>query len=208
MKKNTSCLEIVPYGYFKEKAWQKFKKILSSIYDLVFISFLFYTFVSGSFYYCRSDQQAIVMRMGKIIAVNGEGLHFKIPIIDERIIFLKGPFYMRINYGVYGLEESNNNEIAFISNKHNKKNIAIYIEWEVTDAQKVLGIDSVSGILNNAFYSTLNNTLGKDEVTFLEEFNKLNIEMVSHINQQLEEWNVGIKVNGIEYIQLEEEIIA
>lgn len=46
--------------------------------------------LSGSFFIIRADEQAVVLRLGKVTAARTEpGLYFKIPFIDQITVYSK-----------------------------------------------------------------------------------------------------------------------
>ena len=135
---------------------RKVLKIAAGILGAVLIVVL----ILSSVYVTTEDQFAVVTTLGSPSVVSRSGIHFKIPLIQQKTIISKNIRGVSIGYH----EDTNATieaESVMITVDYNFVDVDFYLEWRVTDPVKYLyASDDPENILKMISQSYIRDTIG------------------------------------------------
>lgn len=155
--------------------------------------------ILSSIYFTTEDQYAVVTTLGKPSLVEHSGLHFMIPLIQERTIISKNIHGIEIGYNS-NTAETIESESVMITVDYNFVDVDFYVEWKVTDPIKYLyASDEPESILKMLSQSYIRDTIGLYDVDSVITTGKNEIQTAirEKISARLEEEDLGIALVNV-----------
>ncbi len=179
----------------QKKAMKKVWVITALIVALVLVGGL----LASSFYFTTEDQYAVVTTFGKPSLVEDSGLHFMLPLIQNRTIISKNIRGIQIGYNSE-TGEAIESESIMITVDYNFVDVDFYLEWKVTDPIKYLyASQDPEGILKMLSQSYIRDTIGLYDVDSVITTGKSEIQAAikEKIATRIEEEDLGIALVNI-----------
>ena len=155
--------------------------------------------VLSSFYFTTADQYAVVTTFGKPSLVENPGLHFMIPLVQDREIISKNIRGIQIGYDS-STGESIESESVMITVDYNFVDVDFYVEWKVTDPIKYLySSEDPVNILKMLSQSYIRDTIGLYGVDSVITTGKSEIQasIKEKIANRIEKEDLGIALVNI-----------
>lgn len=179
----------------RNTANKKIWAIVALVAAIIIIGIL----VMSSFYFTTADQYAVVTTFGKPSLVENPGLHFMIPLVQDRKIISKNIQGIQIGYNST-TGESIEDESVMITVDYNFVDVDFYVEWKVTDPIKFLysSEDPIS-ILKMLSQSYIRDTIGLYNVDSVITTGKSEIQssIKEKISKRMEKEDLGIALVNI-----------
>ncbi len=176
------------------------KKVIL-IVELVVIGAVLILCGLDSFYTVNEQQQAVVVQFGKAIGVNGAGLHFKVPFIQQVIPVNMTTNGMEFGYkNVEGESMSVESESFMITGDFNFVSVDFYVEWKVSEPIAfTYNSEDPVGLLKNILQSEARNVVSSYNVDDVLTTAKSEIQarVKEGVVKKLEDYNIGIMVQNI-----------
>ena len=184
-----------------EKNFNAGKRLIGFVVFGVVIAFT----VFSSIYSVSEQEQAVITQFGKVVGVEGAGLHFKLPFIQEST---------RVNTTTQGMpigsEESGTNDpnedlsdygdSMMITKDFNFVNIDFYLEYKVVNPEVYLfNTDEPLDTLRNLTKASIRSTISKylvDEVMTTAK-SKIQAEVKDRLIAEMQKVNLGIEVVNV-----------
>lgn len=156
--------------------------------------------VIGSIYTVDEQSQAVVTTFGKVTAVQGAGLKFKVPFI-QRVKQVPVNMTQKISIG-YEYDSQGNmavleDESRIMTGDDNIVNVDFFIEWKISDPVSYLyNSNNPVSILKVLAQSSARNIIGSELVDEVLTTGKERIQTAIEdtIRDSLNEFNIGIQV--------------
>lgn len=153
----------------------------------------------SSVYVTTEDQYAVITTLGKPSVVSNSGMHFKLPLIQQKTIISKNIRGISIGYdqNTNGTIES---ESVMITVDYNFVDVDFYLEWRVTDPVKYLyASDDPENILKMLSQSYIRDTIGLYGVDAVITTGKSEIQSAikDKITERIEQEDLGIALVNI-----------
>lgn len=174
-----------------DKIWKVIKMVLFAIV-VIFLAL-------SSVYTVNEQQQAVVTTFGAAKAVDGSGMHFKIPFIQnvKKVdTTIKG---FAIGYTIEGKEKIDD-ESVMITKDFNFVNIDFYVESKVSDPVKFLYASSKPyDILKNMAQGCIRTVVGGYDVdsVITTSKNEIQASIKEMIMEKLEVMDIGLQLVNI-----------
>lgn len=175
---------------------KKILRLLGALVLLVVVG----SIVFGSFYTVEEQEQAVVTTFGEVTAVEGVGLHFKIPFIQQvKKLPVNIIQEMTIGYGydssgqMYVVED----ESRMLTGDDNIIDIDFYFEWKISDPVAYLyHSNDAKGILKVLTQSCARNIVGSKLVDDLMTTGKdaIQSEIEDKVRENLAQYNIGLDI--------------
>lgn len=165
--------------------------------------------IFSSYYMLDNAEEAVIERFGKLNSVNSAaGLHFKIPFIDNVIIYNTNEIYS-LQYGYRPLGDATTSTAASYVDVESESivltrgsyliNIGAVIQYRITDpAAYYYNVDDQEGTIRLAFESVLRsniqNQLLDDALVNKDSIAK---EIMPDLARKLSNYNVGISLTDV-----------
>lgn len=153
----------------------------------------------SSVFFTTEDQYAVITTLGKPSLVEHSGLHFIIPLIQDKTIISKNIHGIEIGYNS-DTAETIESESVMITVDYNFVDVDFYVEWKVTDPIKYLyASDDPESILKMLSQSYIRDTIGLYDVDSVITTGKNEIQAAirEKISQRLEQEDLGIALVNI-----------
>lgn len=150
-------------------------------------------------FFITEDQYAVITTLGKPSLVEHSGLHFIIPLIQDKTIISKNIHGIEIGYNS-DTAETIESESVMITVDYNFVDVDFYVEWKVTDPIKYLyASDDPESILKMLSQSYIRDTIGLYDVDSVITTGKNEIQAAirEKISQRLEQEDLGIALVNI-----------
>ena len=150
-------------------------------------------------FFTTEDQYAVITTLGKPSLVEHSGLHFIIPLIQDKTIISKNIHGIEIGYNS-DTAETIESESVMITVDYNFVDVDFYVEWKVTDPIKYLyASDDPESILKMLSQSYIRDTIGLYDVDSVITTGKNEIQAAirEKISQRLEQEDLGIALVNI-----------
>lgn len=165
--------------------------------------------VFSSYYMLDNAEEAVIERFGKLNSVNSAaGLHFKIPFIDNVIIYNTNEIYS-LQYGYRPVGEATTtqsptyvdveSEAIVLTRGSYLINIGAVIQYKITDpAAYYYNVDDQEGTIRLAFESVLRSNI-QNQLLDDALVNKDSIanEIMPDLARKLSSYNVGITLTDV-----------
>ncbi len=165
--------------------------------------------IFSSYYMLDNAEEAVIERFGKLNSVNKEaGLHFKIPFIDNVIIYNTNTIYS-LQYGYRPAGEPTPSQVPSYIDVESEAivltrgsyliNIGAVIQYKITDpAAYHYNVDNQEGTIRLAFESVLRSNI-QNQLLDDALVNKDSIanEIKPDLARKLSSYNVGITLNDV-----------
>lgn len=155
--------------------------------------------IGSSVYFTTEDQYAVVTTLGKPSLVENSGLHFLIPLVQEKTIISKNIHGIEIGYNSK-TGEVIESEATMITVDYNFVGVDFYVEWKVTDPIKYLYASSdPEAILKMLSQSYIRDTIGLYDVDSVITTGKSEIQAAikEKVTARLAEEDLGIALVNI-----------
>ena len=153
----------------------------------------------ATMYTVNEQETAILNTLGKAETVEGTGLHFKIPYIQQVTKISSAMRGMAVGY-----EENDNETISsdslMITKDFNLVNVDCYVEYRVSDAvQYLYGSSNPEEILENISKASMRNTIGQYDVDHVLTTGKSEIQSAikDSIIAELQTTKTGLSVSNV-----------
>lgn len=147
-----------------------------------------------SFFHTSEDQYAVVTTLGSPSLIEDPGLHFIVPLIQQKTIISKNIHGISIGYDS-ATDESIESESLMITVDYNFVNVDFYVEWRVTDPIKYLyNSNDPENILKMLCQSYIRDTIGLYDVDSVITTGKSEIQAAirEKVSARLEQEDLGI----------------
>lgn len=174
---------------------RRVKVILIAVFGVIAALLLAFSAV----FFTTEDQYAVVTTLGKPSLVEHSGLHFIIPLIQDKTIISKNIHGIEIGYNS-DTAETIESESVMITVDYNFVDVDFYVEWKVTDPIKYLyASDDPESILKMLSQSYIRDTIGLYDVDSVITTGKNEIQSAirEKISQRLEQEDLGIALVNI-----------
>lgn len=168
-------------------------------------------FVALTCYYTvQPEEEAVVKRFGRVIAINPPGLHFKLPLGIDRVQFvptarvLKEEFGFRSGGGArtqYEKSRTHRDESLMLTGDLKVIDVEWVVQFQIADADKFLHrarqpIQTLRDTSEAVMRRIVGNSLGSDVLT--EKRVQVSTAARIELQQILNEFDLGIQINTIE----------
>lgn len=164
-----------------------------------------------AFYTVQPEEEAVVKRFGRVIAINPPGLHFKLPLGIDRVQFvptarvLKEEFGFRSaggdGRGQYVKHRQHRDESLMLTGDLKVIDVEWVVQFQIADADKFLHrarqpIQTLRDISEAVMRRVVGNSLGSDVLTE----KRVQVATAARIELQeiLNSFDLGIQINTIE----------
>lgn len=174
---------------------RRVKVILIAVFGVLAALLLAFSAV----FFITEDQYAVITTLGKPSLVEHSGLHFIIPLIQDKTIISKNIHGIEIGYNS-DTAETIESESVMITVDYNFVDVDFYVEWKVTDPIKYLyASDDPESILKMLSQSYIRDTIGLYDVDSVITTGKNEIQAAirEKISQRLEQEDLGIALVNI-----------
>lgn len=174
---------------------RRVKVILIAVFGVLAALLLAFSAV----FFTTEDQYAVITTLGKPSLVEHSGLHFIIPLIQDKTIISKNIHGIEIGYNS-DTAETIESESVMITVDYNFVDVDFYVEWKVTDPIKYLyASDDPESILKMLSQSYIRDTIGLYDVDSVITTGKNEIQAAirEKISQRLEQEDLGIALVNI-----------
>lgn len=164
-----------------------------------------------SYYTVQPEEEAVVKRFGRVIAINGPGLHFKMPLGVDRVQFVPTARVLKEEFGFRSV--GNDGRGGYVKNRHHRDESlmltgdlkVIDVEWvvqfQIADADKFLHrarqpVQTLRDISEAVMRRVVGNSLGSDVLTE----KRVQVATTARLEMQgiLDSFDLGIQINTIE----------
>lgn len=168
-------------------------------------------FVALTCYYTvQPEEEAVVKRFGRVIAINPPGLHFKLPLGIDRVQFvptarvLKEEFGFRSGGGArtqYEKGRAQRDESLMLTGDLKVIDVEWVVQFQIADADKFLHrarqpVQTLRDTSESVMRRIVGNSLGSDVLT--EKRVQVSTAARVELQQILNEFDLGIQINTIE----------
>lgn len=174
---------------------RRVKVILIAVFGVIAALLLAFS----SVFFTTEDQYAVITTLGKPSLVEHSGLHFILPLIQDKTIISKNIHGIEIGYNS-DTAETIESESVMITVDYNFVDVDFYVEWKVTDPIKYLyASDDPESILKMLSQSYIRDTIGLYDVDSVITTGKNEIQAAirEKISQRLEQEDLGIALVNI-----------
>ena len=184
-----------------ERNFNAGKKLIGFVVLGVVIAFT----VFSSIYSVSEQEQAVITQFGKVVGVEGAGLHFKVPFIQESTRVNTTTQGMPIGYEESGTNDPNEDlsdygDSMMITKDFNFVNIDFYLEYKVVNPEVYLfNTDEPLDTLRNLTKASIRSTISKylvDEVMTTAK-SKIQAEVKDRLIAEMQKVNLGIEVVNV-----------
>ena len=184
-----------------ERNFNAGKKLIGFVVLGVVIAFT----VFSSIYSVSEQEQAVITQFGKVVGVEGAGLHFKVPFIQESTRVNTTTQGMPIGYEESGTNDPNEDlsdygDSMMITKDFNFVNIDFYLEYKVINPEVYLfNTDEPLDTLRNLTKASIRSTISKylvDEVMTTAK-SKIQAEVKDRLIAEMQKVDLGIEVVNI-----------
>lgn len=165
----------------------------------IFLYLLIFVLLTDSFYTLKDDQYAVVTTLGSPHTVEGRGLKFKLPFVQEVTKVSRAiqgfPLGYRMDSESYYEAES-----LMITVDYNFVNVDFYVEYRITDPMKYLyNSEDPVGILKLLCQSYIRDTVGLFPVDAVITTGKSEIQasIREKVSARMEQEDIGIQLVNI-----------
>lgn len=155
----------------------------------------------NSVYTVNDQQQAVVLTFGKVTAIEGAGMHFKLPDPIQSVIKVPVQRTQKLELGYR--EGDNGNYIAvdeeskMITGDYNIIKIDFFIEWKISDPKKYLfAAVEPEKILRNTSLSAARTVVGSTTIDEVLTSGKVAIQsdIKEKLMNSLEDYDIGVQI--------------
>ena len=184
-----------------ERNFNTGKKLIGFVVLGVVIAFT----VFSSIYSVSEQEQAVITQFGKVVGVEGAGLHFKVPFIQDSTRVNTTTQGMPIGYEESGTNDPNEDlsdygDSMMITKDFNFVNIDFYLEYKVVNPEVYLfNTDEPLDTLRNLTKASIRSTISKylvDEVMTTAK-SKIQAEVKDRLIAEMQKVNLGIEVVNV-----------
>ena len=184
-----------------ERNFNAGKKLIGFVVLGVVIAFT----VFSSIYSVSEQEQAVITQFGKVVGVEGAGLHFKVPFIQDSTRVNTTTQGMPIGYEESGTNDPNEDlsdygDSMMITKDFNFVNIDFYLEYKVVNPEVYLfNTDEPLDTLRNLTKASIRSTISKylvDEVMTTAK-SKIQAEVKDRLIAEMQKVNLGIEVVNV-----------
>ena len=184
-----------------ERNFNTGKKLIGFVVLGVVIAFT----VFSSIYSVSEQEQAVITQFGKVVGVEGAGLHFKVPFIQESTRVNTTTQGMPIGYEESGTNDPNEDlsdygDSMMITKDFNFVNIDFYLEYKVVNPEVYLfNTDEPLDTLRNLTKASIRSTISKylvDEVMTTAK-SKIQAEVKDRLIAEMQKVNLGIEAVNV-----------
>lgn len=175
------------------------KPLSGKIAVIVLVLVLLAALVLSSVYVTTEDQYAVITTLGKPTVVSNSGMHFKLPLIQQKTIISKNIRGISIGYDQH-TNGSIESESVMITVDYNFVDVDFYLEWRVTDPVKYLyASNDPEDILKMLSQSYIRDTIGLYGVDAVITTGKSEIQSAikDKITERIEQEDLGIALVNI-----------
>ena len=187
------------YSYVPHREGRTRKPVPKKLIVIAVIVFAVLLVISSSFYELNEDEFAVITTFGKPSVVSTSGLHFKIPLIQQKTVVSKATKGFAIGYDIK-TGNSIDSESVMITVDYNFVNVDFYVEYRVTDPVKYLyNSEDPVGILKMLCQSYIRDTIGLYKVDDVITTGKSEIQSAikEKILNRLDKEDLGITLVSI-----------
>jgi membrane protease subunit HflK len=201
-------MENNPWG--DQKLNIKLPKLKFNISGIVILIIVLVVWLLSGFYIVKANEQAVVVRFGKIVKVVGAGPHFHIPFPVERIDKAEVTKIHRIEIGFRtsknGQITSVPKEALMLTGDENIVSIDLIVQYKIGDIVKYLyNVLNVEKTIKDAAESAIREVAGKEKIDDIltTEKNRIQIETQDILQEILNFYNSGIDIVAVQLQDVE-----
>jgi len=164
----------------------------------------------SGFYIVKANEQAVVMRFGKIVNVVGSGPHYHLPFPIERIDKAEVTKIHRIEIGFRTTRDGNiksiPKEALMLTGDENIVSIDLIVQYKIGDIIKYLyNVLNVEKVIKDAAESAIREIAGKEKIDDILTTGKSRIQQETQIILQdiLNFYNSGIDIIAVQLQDVE-----
>lgn len=175
------------------------KPLSGKVAVIVLVLVLLAALVLSSVYVTTEDQYAVITTLGKPTVVSNSGMHFKLPLVQQKTIISKNIRGISIGYDQH-TNGSIESESVMITVDYNFVDVDFYLEWRVTDPVKYLyASNDPEDILKMLSQSYIRDTIGLYGVDAVITTGKSEIQSAikDKITERIEQEDLGIALVNI-----------
>ena len=184
-----------------ERNFNTGKKLIGFVVLGVVIAFT----VFSSIYSVSEQEQAVITQFGKVVGVEGAGLHFKVPFIQDSTRVNTTTQGMPIGYEESGTNDPNEDlsdygDSMMITKDFNFVNIDFYLEYKVVNPETFLfntaePLETLRNLTKASIRSTISKYLVDEVMTTAK--GKIQSEVKDKLIAEMQKINLGIEVVNI-----------
>ncbi len=181
-----------------EDDYRTFKKAVPKIY-IGFAIIVIVIALFNSIFITNEQEIGFVSFFGETSAIDGAGMHFKVPFLTQKHVYDSTTQGMAIGYD-FESDESEEEDSLMITSDFNFVNIDFYLEYRISDpVVYCYGTDDPEGVLQNIAQSAIRNTVGQYDVDSVLTTGKTEIEIAVYddIISELQHHNTGLTVLSV-----------
>lgn len=164
----------------------------------------------GSFYSVRTEETAVVLRLGRYLCTNGPGLHFKLPFGIDYVEFVptgrisKQEFGFRTSRTTTRSEyadESFDAESLTLTGDLNVVDVEWIVQYQISDPYKfVFRIEDPTSGIRDMSEAVVRRVLGGLDVNkILSDRSIIAVQIHQELQKLLDSYDIGIKVMTVEF---------
>ncbi len=181
--------------------------------SILFVPVLIVLLIAGftSYYTVQPEEEAVVKRFGRVIAINPPGLHFKLPFGIDRVQLVPSARVLKEEFGFSSVDASGRGQ--YIKDRsHRAVSLmltgdlkVIDVEWvvqfQIADPDRFLHrarqpVQTLRDIAESVMRRVVGNSLGSDVLT--EKRVEVAAAAKTELQQILNGFDLGIQINTIE----------
>ncbi len=189
-------MEVVDIKPKKKPAKIPYKVVVLAIVIMIILIASF-----NSTYTVNDQQQAVVLTFGRVTAIEGAGMHFKLPDPIQSVIKVPVQRTQKLELGYREKEDGNyvsiDEESKMITGDFNIIKIDFFIEWKISDPKKYLfAAVEPEKILRNSSLSAARTVVGATTIDDVLTSGKAAIEsdIKEKLMGSLEYYDIGVQV--------------
>jgi membrane protease subunit HflK len=186
---------------------QQIRNGVATLFPLLIVGMTAIYATLDSAYTVKPHEKAVVFRLGRILATEEAGLHFKIPFADEVVLVDTRERQQRLPFDVAPQSNqrdgSNEDETLMLTGDLNAAVVEWTIQWTVVDPARFLtAIDenAVEQLIRNVARTVMHQVIGDysiDEVLTAKR-TQVGTEARELLQQVLDSYESGISITGLQ----------
>ncbi|MFP4521922.1 MAG: FtsH protease activity modulator HflK [Fibrobacterota bacterium] len=180
------------------------KQVVTVIITIVAVVLVF--FLKSMFYTVESNEQAVVLTLGKYTHTSGEGLHFKLPYPLQTVFIVNVTGIRRSEIGFSSASDKSERinrkvEAKMLTADENIVNIEMEVQYRIKDPKNFLfNIEDPSSTLKSSAESALRVVVGQSRIDSILTTGKAGVmfKVQKHLQEILDFYKSGIDVVSVQ----------
>ena len=162
--------------------------------------------INGGFYTVNAEEEAVVMRFGRFIGIEGAGLHFKIPLGIDQIVKIPTKRVLKQEFGFVteqaGVRSSfspgaDKDEAIILTGDLNVADVEWVVQYRIADPRAFLfNVEDVVSLIRDMSQSVMRTVIGDKTVNEVLTIGRKQIELESFARLQtiLDGFGCGVQL--------------